>query len=108
MVESNSFQSFICLVHAFLGCDTTSRIFSIGKNKVLIKDPDLCRTFAKEAEIFYINETKESVASSGERLMISLFKKSFKGSINELRAKSFMTKVKSQTVVKPSSPPPYS
>ena len=52
LVESNSFQSFICLVHAFLGCDTTSRIFSIGKNKVL-KDPDLCRTFAKEAEIFY-------------------------------------------------------
>ena len=40
--------------------------------------------------------------------MINLFKKGFKGSLSELRAKVFMTKVKSRSMVKPSSLPPTS
>ena len=65
--------------------------------------------FSNDGKLFYDPDaSKEAIAGAGEKLMINLFKKGFKGSLSELRAKVFMTKVKSRSMVKPSSLPPTS
>ena len=93
----------ILLTHAFLGCDTTSRFFGIGKDKI-IKSTKLQEVCRDAAEIFYsANATKEQVQKEGERLLLNLLKRPTMASLNEARGKIFMEKVDGKQVVKPES-----
>ena len=58
--------------HAIAGCDTTSRLFGIGKGtplKKLKSDPN----FKKQAEIFLTNVSMDSIISAGEEAIVSLY-----------------------------------
>ena len=86
LVEKTNYQHLVLLVHAFLGCDTTSRIFNIGKNKVF-NNSTLCEIFSEETKVFYsIDSTAEEIARSGRKLFTALYCKGYQGTLNELRA----------------------
>ena len=98
-------QSSILLIHAFLGCDTTSRIHNIGKGKVF-QDKRLQAIFDEKSSVFYDkNAAKEDVKMEGEALMLSLFRKGTGKLRGDLRAKMFSEKVKNNNHVKPQSLP---
>ena len=99
-------KDIILLTHAFLGCDTTSRIYGIGKDKIIrsTKLQEVCRD---AADIFYsANATKEQVQEEGEMLLLNLLNRPTMASLNEARGKIFMEKVDGKQVVKPESLPP--
>ena len=99
-------KDIFLLTHAFLGCDTTSRIYGIRKDKIIesTKLQEVCRD---AADIFYsANATKEQVQMEGERLLLNLLNRPTMASLNEARGKIFMEKVDGKQVVKPESLPP--
>jgi len=80
------------LLHAFTGCDTTSRIFGIGKPSVLQlfqKKP----SFRGFCEKFLAATTTSSIVQCGESLMLALYDGSDAENLNRLRYKSFTSKV---------------
>ena len=59
----------ILFVHAFLGCDTTSRLFGIGKaaGLKLVKENEI---FREQAEVFRsVKSSKDQVIAAGEKAM---------------------------------------
>ena len=59
----------ILFVHVFLGCDTTSRLFGIGKaaGLKLVKENEI---FREQAEVFRsVKSSKDQVIASGEKAM---------------------------------------
>ena len=71
--KRNTIGEHICgnilFVHAFLGCDTTSRLFGIGKaaELKLVKENE---TFREQAEVFRsVNSSKDQVIAAGEKAM---------------------------------------
>ena len=64
----------LLFVHAFTGCDTTSRIFGVGKKSVfqqIVKGDSVLRTCSK---IFCAPKAEQViVGSSGCKAMVSLF-----------------------------------
>ena len=59
----------ILFIHAFLGCDTTSSLFGIGKaaGLKLVKEKE---TFREHAEVFRsVNSSKDQVIAAGEKAM---------------------------------------
>ena len=64
----------ILFVHAFLGCDTTSRVFGIGKAAAfkLIQDSE---AFQEQAEVFRSERaTKNDIITAGEKAMAIVYK----------------------------------
>ena len=96
-------------VHAFLGCDTVSRIFGLGKGtglKTFLKDAD----FRQHISLFS-NEhcTQDEVSNSGELLMIMLYGGKGVASLNELRHSTFHKKLSNNTkAILPEQLPPTS
>ena len=90
----------ILLQHTFLGCDTVSRIFGIGKSKLMSNTHLL--TLCKEAtKIFYSAEsTKEEIENTGVKLLLAIYNKSNVDSLNKLRYKTFMDKIRGTNAVK--------
>ena len=85
----------ILALHAILGCDTTSRLFSIGKDKALqIFNADT--EFRKLFKIFYdANAEKRDIIRNGEKILIRIYGgKHWKDyeSLNVLRKRTFITK----------------
>ena len=59
----------ILFVHAFLGCDTTSRLFGIGK-AAGVKLVTENETFREQAEVFRsLNSSKDQAIAAGEKAM---------------------------------------
>ena len=111
MSLGNEICRHILFAHALTGCDTTSRIFNIGKvtvMKLLSTDED----FRKASEMFLTppNATKkDDIASAGETAMKRLYGESGDISIDELRLQKFKTKAASKpriTQIEASSLPP--
>jgi hypothetical protein len=83
-------------IHAFLGCDTTSRVYSIGKAAALSK--------CNKNEAFKINimkflnpeACKADIIQAGERLLIILYGGNCE-TLNQLRLEKFNSKVASGT-----------
>ena len=95
----------ILLQHAFLGCDTVSRIFGIGKGKVM-DNPHLLSVCANVASVFYSSESsKDSIQKAGESLLLAIYKNK-QGGLNKIRYKVFMEKLSGKNAVKPESLPP--
>jgi len=96
----------ILLVHAILGCDTTSRIHGIGKGVALIK----IRTdalFREQANVFnHPGASKDGVIMAGEKALLCLYNCGSDESLNSLRYTKFCQKVATgTTLVQPESLP---
>ena len=99
----------LLFVHAILGCDTTSRVFSIGKGLAL----KLIRSdayFRAQAEIFLSeNATEDEIVRAGEAALVCLYKGKSEDTLNKLRIQRFNQKVSTSTsYVQPESLPPTS
>ena len=84
-------------VHAITGCDTTSRLFGIGKGIALKKlrtDPH----FKHQAEIFARESPKMEVVRAGEEALSCLYGGTPGESLDLLRYRKFCTKVMTDTV----------
>ena len=96
--------------HALLGCDTTSRVFGIGKG-VALKQLRSSEDFNVQAEVFNNNlTTSEEIAVAGEAALVSLYSGSKKGdTLDQLRVQKFFQKVgSSSSCVQPQTLPPTS
>ena len=96
----------LLLLHAFTGCDTTSRIFHIGKSKIMKKH----NVIQQSSDVFYAtHSTHEEVSSAGEAIFKVLYCCSKACDLNEGRLHKFCEKVASSTTyVEPQSLPPTS
>ena len=75
----------ILFLHAFLGCDTTSRIFGIGKSTIL-KKFKLSTALQQAANVFDSPiSTHEEIASAGEKVFVALYNGKANDSLNALR-----------------------
>ena len=103
-------SSNILFVHAILGCDTTSRVFGIGKGVALTKiskDP----SFVSLAEVFrsVCDISQDAITEAGEKALVALYSGQRNSSLNELRYRRFQEKVtRSQKYVEANSLPPTS
>ena len=84
----------ILVLHALLGCNTTPRLFNIGKGKSVIcfqKDFN----FRKNVEIFDNECTTEDIIKAGEKLLLTIYGSKKESSLNELRSNKFYQKISS-------------
>ena len=83
---------YLPLLHALTGCDTTSRIFGIGKPaalKLFQKRP----SFRKLCEDFLASTSLSCVRRYGQSLISALYEGSDSETLDELRYKRFTSKV---------------
>ena len=98
----------LLFVHAITGCDTTSRIFGIGKKSVLQKivhgDPILCTsadTFSAPNQSHHVSE------SSGKNAMLAIYNGRKTDDLSNLRCSVLCRKaISSKTYVTPERLPP--
>lgn len=97
MDKANEVCHLLPFVHAITGCDTTSRLFGIGKGIALKKlrtDPH----FKHQAEIFARESPKMEVVRAGEEALSCLYGGTPGESLDLLRYRKFCTKVMTDTV----------
>ena len=83
--------SRLLFVHALLGCDTTSRLYGIGKQVGLSKIHT--DELSKVADIFMKEcTTKEDIIHAGEKALVFLYNGDQRMGLNELRFKNFSRK----------------
>ena len=99
----------ILLIHALLGCDTTSRLYSIGKGVALQKFKRE-NSFRRLSKIFTSpSSTKEEIIAAGEKLLLLVYGQKGDVTLDKLRLTRFCEKVtSSMKVVSPESLPPTS
>ncbi len=99
----------ILFIHAILGCDSTSRLFGLGKGLALKKFQS-DRAFKQQSKIFTKKRaTQESIIIAGEKALVILYGGSEPTTLDELRYTKFCEKVsKSTSQVEPHSLPPTS
>ena len=104
---------FICkhilFLHAFLGCDTTSRLFGIGKGGIL-KKIKVDAALKQAANVFdKVDASPAEIESAGEKAMVAIYNGKKNDSLNALRLTRYLEKVaKSTSRVEPKSLPPTS
>jgi hypothetical protein len=93
-------------VHAILGCDTTSRAFSIGKGLAL-KCIRSDAHFKTQAKIFLDESaTEDDIVCAGEAALVCLYKGTSDDTLDKLRLQRFQQKVATSTsCVQPKSLP---
>ena len=106
-----SLGSFICkhIIHAMLGCDSTSRVFGLGKG-VLLKKIRSNLHLQQYANVFSSRQsTNEDVKKAGEQTMVILYGGKKDDDLNFLRHKKFCEKVASNVAsIEPQTLPPNS
>ena len=98
----------ILFAHALLGCDTTSRVFGIGKPVGLAKlRKDI---FLQQADTFSIgHSSKEDIINAGENSLVCIYGGHFAETLDGLRLRRFVEKTSSSTApVQPKTLPPTS
>ena len=94
------------LQHAFLGWDTVSRIFGIGKNKIM-NNSHLIIACQEAAKTFYsLTSTREEIENAGLRLLLAVYNRKKFTCLNKLRHKIFMENICGKNAVKPEQLPP--
>lgn len=95
-VLGQDFCNIIPFVHAITGCDTTSRLFGVGKGQALKKaTQDL--HFKEWANSFWRATSKEEIRKLGEEAMVALYGVVPYEGLNLLRLLKFTTKVMSSS-----------
>ena len=99
--------SRLLFVHAILGCDTTSRLYGIGKPVALTKIQQATE-LPKIADIFMEeNANRDDIVKAGEKALILLYNGDLKDGLGVLRYKRFSDKVlKSSKYVEAHDLPP--
>ena len=104
--KTGHMKEVVLLIHVFLGCDTDSRMYGIGKGKIT-KSPKFVNICCNVAPIFYNHlSSKLDIQEGGEVLLLGLCNRVNIVSLNNLRDKTFMEKVAGKSVVKPEQLPP--
>ncbi|VDI12837.1 Hypothetical predicted protein [Mytilus galloprovincialis] len=89
--------TFLTFVHAILGCDTTSRVYEIGKGLALKKVMNNDH-FKEQAVVFMSeNKSKEEVIKAGEEALVCLFGGLPYEGLDILRFRKFLNKVSTGT-----------
>lgn len=91
--------SSLLFAHAFLGCDTTSKPFGIGKSASLKL---ICENVAFKglAKTFYgPNSTSQDIQDAGEKAMIMIYGGKVTDDLDSYRYKLFQKKVAAATVL---------
>ena len=96
----------ILLIHALLGCDTTSRLYSIEKSVALQK---FKRENRFKTSFSSPSSTKEEIIAAGEKLLLLVYSEKGDVTLDKLRLTRFCEKVAaSMKVVSLESLPPTS
>ena len=96
----------ILLIYRFLRCDTVSRIYCIGKDKIK-KSPKLVNIYCDVASIFYNHlSTELNIQETKEKLLLGIHNRVNIGWRNKLGRKIFMEQVARKSVVKQEQLPP--
>ena len=75
----------LLFAHAILGCDTTSRVFSLGKGLAL-KYIHTDSYFIKQASVFLDkNATEDNIIKAGEAALVFVYKGIAGETLDELR-----------------------
>ena len=91
-------------MHVLNGCDTTSRLFGIGKSMALKKIKD--KTFSEASTVFAGTEaSEEEIAAAGERALVCLHNGKPGDSLNTLGHRKFCEKVSTGFVQVHTLPP---
>ena len=89
-------DAFYFLFYFFTGCDTTSRLFGIGKGAAVKKLRG--NSNFKQARVFITGEAvKDHIMSAGEEAMICLYEESRGKGLDTLRYRNFREKVATRT-----------
>ena len=81
-------------MHAITGCDTTSRLFGVGKGILTLKKLQEARIFTEAVDVFSKRTaTVEEVVSAGERAIASLYNGNPTDTLDELRFRKFSERV---------------
>lgn len=97
----------IPLIHAFCGCDTTSRIQGVGKGTLLklIKND----VFLPNSTVFMtIDQTRDNIINAGEKIMMLIVgSKKNEKSLEEIRLRKFLHRLNQKgAFIHPKSLPP--
>lgn len=87
----NTICRILPVIHAISGCDTTSRLFGIGKGQVY-KRFQTALSIQRFSEVFLHESSKEVIASNGEKILICLYGGKPTDTINHLRYRRFCEK----------------
>ena len=101
--------SHILFLHALLGCDTTSRLYNIGKSTILKKFK--AKTILHHsAKIFnYPNSTAKEIKFAGEKALVNIYNGKSNESLNTLCYRRYCEKLATNTTqVEPRTLPPTS
>ena len=83
--------SNILFIHSFLGCDTTSQIFGIAKDRLVKK---MSKRALSSAKVFYNeNAAKQDIVDAGQTILLELYNRRAVDCLDKLRYKTFMQKV---------------
>ena len=100
--------SQLLFIHSFTGCDTTSRIFSIGKKSALPKIAQRNSTIHSCVNAFLLpNQTNAVIEDLGMKMMAVMFGGNSEEPLTSLRYKMFKKNCFSQIVCHPRTPPLY-
>ena len=99
----------LLFTHALLGCDTTSRVFGIGK-PVVLKKLRSNTFFREQAAVFQDPDaTPEDIRNAGENALVCLYYGKPGDKLNTIRVQHFHRKVSASTsCVQPRTLPPTS
>ena len=102
-----SFCKHILFQHAILGCDTTSRLFGIGKGAI-VKKFKTNAALQQAADVFdLVSFTPNDIESAGEKALVAIYNGKKEETLNTLRLTRYCEIVtKSLTQVEPRSLPP--
>jgi hypothetical protein len=99
----------ILFLHGILGCDTTSRLYGIGKGASL-KRFKKNAVFREQAKVFNTpSASPDNVIAAGEKALVAIYNGKPSDTLDSLRYKRFCEKVASNSsYVQPQSLPPTS
>ena len=96
----------LLFLHAITGCDTTSRLYGVGKATALKKSENVLH-FKEQANVFSCHSTVSDVVTAGEKALVSLFGGKPGIGLNALRYQRYFEKLASKTShIEPQNLPP--
>ena len=96
-------------LHALTGCDTTSRLFGIGKTSCLKKIKKSAHLRLQAAVFNNQNSTEESIIKAGEEALVNIYDGISPENLDILRYRKYVSKIMNSTsVVEANHLPPTS
>ena len=99
----------LLFLHSFLGCDTTSRVYGLGKG-IVVKKFKESQFFQLQASVFNdVDKSVKEIAKAGEEALVSLYNGKPGQKLDDLRFQKYCEKVASRKAqLQPQNLPPTS